>query len=475
MTSRVSLQEELEDLSCPLCGDIFRDPVALSCRHHFCQACLERHWSEGGIGGGRDCPLCFRRSSLERPPVSGTLQRACEALRRERARSDPTACSQHGEVLEFFCLEELRPVCGECRVSGAHRGHRLYPLAEALQDCKAELKNALKPLKEKLNVFKKAKSTCEESEEHMKRQAQNTEKQISEHFEELHQFLRDEEMTRLELLKKEEELKSVMIREKIENLTLDISSLSNTIRSIEQEMVAKDILFLRNYENIIKRTWGSFPEPELPAGALIDVARHLGSLKYNVWEKMMEIVHYTPVVIDPNTAANCFLVSEDLCRVQCCTEQFRLPDNPERFDISAEMLGSESFGSGRHGWEVEVRDNTYWVIGVAKDSINRKGKHVLTPAEGFWSVRLRNGEYKACSAPWTPLDVTQEPQIIRVQLDMDRGKVSFYKDRERTALFTFTDITASRVVPYFCTACKLHPLRILPSTLSVVPEHHRSY
>lgn len=52
-------------------------------------------------------------------------------------------------------------------------------------------------------------------------------------------------MTRLELLKKEEELKSVMIREKIEDLTLEMSSLSDTIRSIEQEMEAKDILFLR--------------------------------------------------------------------------------------------------------------------------------------------------------------------------------------------------------------------------------------
>uniref|UniRef100_A0A3Q0S6Z6 RING-type domain-containing protein n=1 Tax=Amphilophus citrinellus TaxID=61819 RepID=A0A3Q0S6Z6_AMPCI len=31
-----------EHLSCPVCHDIFQDPVILSCSHSFCKACLQR-------------------------------------------------------------------------------------------------------------------------------------------------------------------------------------------------------------------------------------------------------------------------------------------------------------------------------------------------------------------------------------------------------------------------------------------------
>ncbi|KAG9345790.1 hypothetical protein JZ751_008935, partial [Albula glossodonta] len=87
-----------------------------------------------------------------------------------------------------------------------------------------------------------------------------------------------------------------MIKKKIKDITEETSLLSEQIRALEQELGAEDISFLQaklGYKDIEKRTQSTLQQPEKVSGELIDVAKHLGNLKYKVWEKMLGTIQYS--------------------------------------------------------------------------------------------------------------------------------------------------------------------------------------
>ncbi|KAJ8273476.1 hypothetical protein GJAV_G00102020 [Gymnothorax javanicus] len=246
MASGSSLLEE--ELSCPVCTEIFRDPVLLSCSHSFCKACVQKYWEHKG---SLECPVCKRRSSKDIPPPNLSLKNACEAFLKERSErpkaGSEVLCTLHSEKLKLFCLVDQIPVCLVCQSSRKHENHKMLPVQEAAEDYKEKLRAALAPLQEKLNTFNEVKLICDQTAEHIKRQAQHTERQIKMEFEKLNHFLRDEEAARITALREEEEQKSQIMKEKIEKMTEEISSLSEQIRAIEQELGVEDVPFLQGH------------------------------------------------------------------------------------------------------------------------------------------------------------------------------------------------------------------------------------
>uniref|UniRef100_W5NGN2 Zinc-binding protein A33-like n=1 Tax=Lepisosteus oculatus TaxID=7918 RepID=W5NGN2_LEPOC len=469
MSTRSYLLEE--ELSCPVCFDIFKDPVLLTCSHSFCKACLELFWEERC---SQDCPVCRRRSSKFRPPTNLALKNITKTFLKEKYSRHPARaevlCCLHQEKLKLFCMDDQELLCAVCQTSINHENHTLRPLQEAAQIYKNQLQTALDPLKEKLESFRKMKQTYEKTEEHIRTQFCQTERQITKEFEKLHQFLRDEEAVRIAALREEYEQKTQMMMKKIENTTKAKSSLLDTIRAIEQVTGAGDISFLQNYKNTKRRTQCTLQDPEGIPGALIDVAKHLGSLKYKVWEKMLGIIQYTPVILDPNTAASYLSLSEDLTSLRYTEERNQIPDNPERFDLRVCVLGSEGFTSGRHYWDVEVGDKTDWILGVAKESIDRKGLIIPSPGRGFWTICLWGGNYFAMTSPDTQLSPKRSPKKIRVQLDYDCGIVSFFDLSDKTPIYTFQDTFAEKVFPFFFPGYP-GPLHICPMKISIKVEN----
>ncbi|XP_010775934.1 tripartite motif-containing protein 10-like [Notothenia coriiceps] len=195
-----------EDLSCPVCHDVFNDPVVLTCSHSFCKACLKNWWKGKGT---HECPVCKRRSSRSDPPHNLVLKNLCESFLVKRDQNVSAGseifCRLHFEKLKLFCLDHQQPVCVVCRDSRTHSNHRFRPMDEAAQDLREELQKSLQPFQEKLKLFEEVKVKFDQTAGHMKVQAQHTETQIKEQFKKLHQFLEEEEEARMAALREEEE------------------------------------------------------------------------------------------------------------------------------------------------------------------------------------------------------------------------------------------------------------------------------
>ncbi|XP_031437361.1 E3 ubiquitin-protein ligase TRIM41-like isoform X3 [Clupea harengus] len=158
-----------EDLCCPVCCDVFKDPVFLPCAHSVCKACLQQFWD---TKGSRECPYCRRKCSKELYPTNMALRNLCETFVQERSQrasaGSEVLCSLHSEKLKLFCLEDNQPVCFVCQTSKKHKNHSFSPVDEAALDCKEELKVKLQPLEEKLKTFEEAKRTCDQTAANIK-------------------------------------------------------------------------------------------------------------------------------------------------------------------------------------------------------------------------------------------------------------------------------------------------------------------
>ncbi|ROL50880.1 Tripartite motif-containing protein 35 [Anabarilius grahami] len=177
--------------------------------------------------GRSTCDYISLRNGDDPPPCNLALKNLCESFLKERnerrSSGSEELCSLHSEKLKLFCLEDS-----------------LYLLFKFQE----ELNTALKSLQAKLKHNENIKGKFEKIVQHIKYQADHTERQIKQQFEKLHQFLRDEEEATITALREEEEQKKQMM-EKLEEMNRHISALSHTIKDMEEMKKDNDVCFLK--------------------------------------------------------------------------------------------------------------------------------------------------------------------------------------------------------------------------------------
>ncbi|XP_072318415.1 zinc-binding protein A33-like [Eucyclogobius newberryi] len=377
-------------------------------------------------------------------------------------------CRDHYAPLSVFCLDDLQPLCPHCAEED-HSQHRVYLLSEAAADCKGELSASLNNLKQKITVIDKVTQNYQQVSKHNQVVADVAEEQIKKEFEQLRQMLQKEEVDRLLVLKQDKDEVLDKLKEQTKVMDEAVTSLEQRIRLTEAELDTGGfgVQFLKDYQVPNKRHCAELKKPK--TSFLMNVAKHLGNLKFSVWNKMKHSALYTPVTLDPRTAGQGLNVPFPLNTAHISQEAVCVPDHPERFQACASVLAREGFSSGEHCWDIEVGHCENWIVGVASQSVPRRVQVEACPESGLWCMSLRDGQCLALTAPARalPYSASRPLKRIHVRLDWDGGILEFHNAETNTSIFTFTHPFSETVYPYFETSSNTGSLSIEPKETGI--------
>uniref|UniRef100_A0A8C4YAE8 Zinc finger protein RFP-like n=1 Tax=Gopherus evgoodei TaxID=1825980 RepID=A0A8C4YAE8_9SAUR len=460
-----------DELTCPICLEYFKDPVSLDCDHNFCQACITQFWE--GLATDVSCPQCRATFPQRNLRLNRQLRNVVEAVRELRLSSgrEPETeglCEKHKEPLKLFCKEDEIPICLVCDRSKEHRDHIVIPAEEAAEEFKEKIQAHLKMLREEREKLLGFKVREEKRSQEYLRNIQTKREKIVSEFQQLRQFLDEKEQLLLVQLEKLDKEIVKIQNENVSKLSEEISRLNNVISEMEQKCEKPVTELLQDIRSTFSRSVkGTFQQPEeispklelrlsdfsQKTVALVETLRKFKDTLPSALETKgggsLGTFRQVNVTLDPDTAHPDLVLSEDGKSVRWEYTEQDLPDNPERFNYWPCVLGCEGFTSGRHCWEVEVGDGGFWSVGVARESVGRKGQISHSPEGGIWAVGCWRDQFQALTSLVTPL--SRVPSRIWVCLDCDRGQVTFIDAGDEAPIFTFPpgSVPGERIRPWF--------------------------
>uniref|UniRef100_A0A3B1JY37 E3 ubiquitin-protein ligase TRIM39-like n=1 Tax=Astyanax mexicanus TaxID=7994 RepID=A0A3B1JY37_ASTMX len=464
MASSSSLRLFEDQLQCSICLEVFNDPVSTPCGHNFCVVCLRQYWDSSSRC---QCPVC-KAEFPQRPALS--INTFISGLAAHEDKLDALSscldcgnledyiCQKHERPLELFCRDDQVTLCQFC-TDADHKTHSTVPIEE--ESLGKMQKEVQQMIQDKLNKVEEIKLSVILNKK-------STEKEKADSVEVFKALVRCIKRSQAELLKVMEEKQKAAERqaeEFIKELEQEITELKRRDTELEQISHTEDHLhLLQIYPSLCRpphtKNWTDV-SVNTPLSVKI-LRKALSQLQKSIDEEMKDLVEIgntfsfslclsVDVTLDPNTAHSKLILSDDGKQVKHGDKRYNYPYNHKRFDCCVCVLGKEGFSSGRFYYEVQVRGNTEWDLGVTRESSERNGYINLNPDNGYWTVCLRNKtEYEALDCPSVLLSLKQAPQKVGVFVDYEEGLVSFYDVEVRSHIYSFTGQTfTEKLYPFF--------------------------
>ncbi|KAL7840927.1 hypothetical protein AOLI_G00262500 [Acnodon oligacanthus] len=487
-----------EDLfQCTVCLNVFTQPVSLPCGHTFCFSCVQTQWVATGSPHCPKCSVVFQTlpelrensfademarkireqkgkttsahhgsqvavcdlcpagkplravksclvclvSYCEQHVVSHAARFTKHTLVQPWHHLEERMCKKHERPLELFCRYDQTCVCVLC-TDTEHQSHHAVPVEREWTERKTKLLKSQSDIKQKIEQRLKKTNEIKQSIQMSK---ENTEREIAHSIEVFTVLVHCIERGQAELVKVMEEKQKAAERqaeELIKELEVEVTKLKVKDSELEQLIQSEDYLHLLQvfpslspvpYTKDWRRTRVSTMQC---SGLLREAVSHTEEL---LRIQMHKVTARVDLTLDPMTANSWLEVSADGKCVKDGDVEQKVPDDPRRFDTAPCVLARELMSSGRSYWEVEVANKTAWDLGVARQSVNRKGLVMLSPNDGYWAICLRRGrEYRACDGESVLLSLPIQPQRIAIFVSYEDGQVSFYDPISQVHIFSFT-------------------------------------
>ncbi|XP_036452746.1 E3 ubiquitin-protein ligase TRIM39-like isoform X1 [Colossoma macropomum] len=408
-----------------------------------CDSC-----SEEAVKSCLDCGVSYCETHLTPHKTATKLKK--HKLMDPVENLEDYICQKHERPLELFCRDDQTSVCRFCTETD-HKTHSTVPVEEEIGEKKTQL---VKTQAEVQQMIQDRLKKIEGIKHSVKLNKKSSEKEKADSVEVFRALVRCIERSQAELLEVMEEKQKAAERqaeEFIKELEQEITELKRRDTELEQLSHTEDHLhLLQVYPSLCSRphtkNWtdvriNSHLRVETLRRALSQLQEELSKEMEKIPEiKLKAVQQYTvDVTLDPDSAHPALILSDDGKQVTHRDTEQNLPDNPERFDEYFYVLGKEGFSSGRFYYEVQVSEKTEWVLGVTRESSNRKGEITLSPEDGYCTVSLNEGsEYEAADSPSVLFSLDQAPQKVGVFVDYEEGLVSFYDVKTNSHIYSFT-------------------------------------
>ncbi|XP_056406196.1 nuclear factor 7, ovary-like [Hyla sarda] len=495
-----------DELTCPICLNLFTDPVTLQCGHNFCQECMKNFIDTRMLFEPYTCPQCRakfqERPTLQRntalrnivdhllfqedqegsevfctycdctPVVASKTCMWCKASlcdlhltahskSPEHVLIQPTKsfsnikCTLHNMVLMYYCTNDTEFLCVSCCLGEKHRGHQVELLDKAAKKEQEKLRTIQENIiKERKNIEKKVQNL----QDHLMQitgKAAGIVERVNVKFRDLRMKLDNLDNHVLNEIYLHQAQASQSVSDLIQQLESKKDSLSRKISTIEDLCQINDpLLYLQADKPDFAGTTGfgdnSLNEAADLAEDLIFDTLNSGmiSIIYGL-QKGYYVQEASDILLDVNTASNDVQISDDLKTASWSAVNQGRPKTHERFAIRR-VLSMKGFSDCRLYWDVEVSKAGGWRVGMTYHSIERIGKYSLIGNNNkSWGLRSFNKQYSVKhDGKQIPLACRPSCYKVRIYLDYTAGLLSFYElDNSLRHLYTYSTSFTDALYP----------------------------
>uniref|UniRef100_A0A8C2BJL1 Tripartite motif-containing protein 16-like n=1 Tax=Cyprinus carpio TaxID=7962 RepID=A0A8C2BJL1_CYPCA len=295
-----------DELMCPVCLDLLKDPVTIQCGHSYCKSCITGCWDQEDQKRVYSCPQC-RQTFSPRPALARNtmLTELVEKLKKTKLTADCDAgagdvqcdvctgrkykaiksclmcqesycrthfdrheefhsrkphkvteatgrlqemiCQKHEKLLEVFCRTDQKCICMLCTMDG-HKNHNTVSAAAQRTEKQKQLKETQNTFQQRIQQREKDLQQLRESVESHKRSAQTAVEDSERIFTELIRSIERSRSELIRLIRDQEKTAVSRAEEQLERLEQEINDLRRRDAELEQLSHTQDhIQFLQSF------------------------------------------------------------------------------------------------------------------------------------------------------------------------------------------------------------------------------------